>query len=260
MQFYWLTYSITILLLPTAFVIVHARLFKGGNLYTNGGKQPSAPGPSSPSQCRTTETNQIITTTKCHKRKQYLSKQKTHILEQSLSCEHACTCPSVYTNSAKSERSERSVCEVRATPQWKMHDTSATQHTHQLHAGKPHTWASHLKLGFLQHSTMGSSPDCYSQALSISQPLFWQGMCWPFFYPYHRQTSSPRPGHTPSSPIKQSHSRGQSRVCFPSGDPITFRSKLMIFPSELHGYVTAFPSFASFSYSLTDIHNILSAT
>lgn len=69
--------------------------------------------------------------------------------------------------------------------------------------------------GFLQHGTMGSSPDCYSQALSISQPLFWQGMCWPFFCPYHRQTSSPCPGHA-NTHLHKATTFQRTVTCLPS--------------------------------------------
>ena len=199
---------------------------------------------------------------------------------------HTHATPSAQTlRRANAERSEGSVSEVRATPQWKIHVTSAslTTHTHTHTHTPPHTHScmhTHIHActhqwqgstthgllirgwGFLQHRTMGSSPDCYIQALSISPPLFWQGMCWPFFFPYHRQTSSPRPGHTPSSPIKQSHLRGRSRGRFSSGDPImhpSFTFSFQTFPGELHGWCQHhFPSFASFTNSLLDAHNMAS--
>lgn len=116
------------------------------------------------------------------------------------------------------ERSAGSVSEVRVTPQWKLHAASLksvfqyTTHLFMLaHTGDRE--APHIGFirgyGFLQHSTMGSSPNCYNPALSISQPVFGRG-CTSHFSSYHRQTSSPRPGHTPSSPIKQSHLGGQT--------------------------------------------------
>lgn len=96
-----------------------------------------------------------------------------------------------------------SVSEVWPTPQWKLiaplsrsSDTTHTcmyvhSHTYTPVTGKPR--ASHLSC-FLHNSTMDSSPDCHSH-------YFGSGCSGR--YPYHRQTSSPRPGRTPSSPIKQ---------------------------------------------------------
>lgn len=110
-------------------------------------------------------------------------------------------------------RSERSVSGVKATPHWKIH-THVHTHTQQWQGSPTHGplirgW------GFLQHGTMGSSPDCYSQPLSISQPLFWQGMCWPFFCPYHRQTSSPCPGHATTHLHKETTFQ-RTVTCLPS--------------------------------------------
>lgn len=128
-------------------------------------------------------------------------------------------------------QTQRLIPQLRETPQWKLQTASASfspsLYITTLH-NLTHTPVTHVLLiqdrGFLQHSTMGSSPDCYRKALTISQPLFWQEMCWTFFCPYHMQTSFFRRGHMPSSPIKQSHAKGQSRVYFPFGDPITHYS------------------------------------
>lgn len=151
----------------------------------NGGKQPSSPGLSSLIQCRTTETIQkIIATKSTFKEKKAPEKTK-----------HA-QCTSMHkhkhTNITQMQRYNRGLSS-RAAVCWKLLVTSAS-----ISPSQPHQWQGSPAHGllirdcsFLQHSTMGSSPDCCSESLSTSQPLFWQGICWPFFYPYHGQTSFP---------------------------------------------------------------------
>lgn len=50
--------------------------------------------------------------------------------------------------------------------------------------------------GFLKLATMGSSPDCCSLDLFVTQRLYCRRMCGSLFCPYHRQGSFPRSAFT----------------------------------------------------------------
>ena len=96
--------------------------------------------------------------------------------------------------SKNAERSERSVSEVRATPQWKM--PVATQHTHTLLlAHTSDREAPHM--GFSSEASCSTAqwalPLIVTARHSLYHSHYFGGMFWTFFYPYHRQTSSPSP-------------------------------------------------------------------
>lgn len=142
---------------------------------TNRGSQPNSPGLSSPSQSQTAETNQIITTTMSH------LGQKNPIPELT-----------ILTQTKVSHTVRSFTCELSSHAQqyllWyerrrvrKGNTSSKHTHTHTHLQGSPTHGLLIWGCGFLDLRTMGSSLDCCSQALSISRPLFSQGMCWPFF-------------------------------------------------------------------------------
>lgn len=168
---------------------------------------------------------------------------------------------------------QRKCREVREVSVWGEGNTSVENAWHLCHTTRtPVTCREAPHMGFSSEAVASCSTVQWALPLIVTarhslyhSHYFGRGCAGHFSILITGRHLPPRPGHTPSSPIKQSHSRGQSRVCFPLGDPIThlsftFRSRLLLFPSERHGCVTAFPSFASFSHSLIDIHNILSLT
>lgn len=159
---------------------------------TSGGKLPGSPGRPSLAQCQTPETNQIIAPTTF----------QTAVPEENntkANKRHAERTPHSHVSKRASTPASRreNVAKVSEVGLQSAGNTSVENDTHPCLrtpvTGKPHTWASHPRRGSLQHSTMGSSLDCYSRAISVSQTIFWQATCRPFFYPYHRQTSPPSP-------------------------------------------------------------------
>lgn len=117
--------------------------------------------------------------------------------------------------------------------------------------GKPHTWASHPRQRFPAAQHNGLFPRLLHLASLYITATFLAGDVLAIFLPpYHRQTSSPRPGHTPSSSIKRSRLKGPGHVSLGPHDSLTFGFSLCERP--LH------PSLAwLFFYSLMSSHNTL---
>lgn len=166
----WLTFYFKV----SAELWIVYRLFKQANC-TNRGSQPSSPGLSSPSQSQSAETNQIITITMSH------LGQKDPIPELT-----------ILAQTKVSHTVRPFTCELSSHAQqyllWnecrrvrKGNTSSKHTDTHTKLQGSPTHGLLICGCGFLDLCTMGSSPDCCCWVLSISRPLFLQGMCWPFF-------------------------------------------------------------------------------
>lgn len=94
--------------------------------------------------------------------------------------------------------------------------THTNTHTHtQQRQGRPTHGLLIAGCGFLQPSTMGSSPDCCSRALFVSQPLFWRRMCGSFFLSLSQAEFFPSPwmhGRPPLPSWSTRHTREVSHV------------------------------------------------
>lgn len=226
---------------------------------TNGGKQPSSPGPSSPSQCRTTETNQIITGTKSHfkqlfLRKQYLNKQKTR-----WTFIHMHGHPQG-RQAVRMPRGQRG-----PSMKWGQHlGGECTVPPHDTHTSmSAHTSDRDTWLPAAQHN--GLFPWLLQPGDLYITATFGRRCAGHLSILITGRHLPPRPGHTPFSTIKQSLLRGRSRVCSPSGDSIaqhsfTFPRRLKLSQvgcTAVNPIGTAFLSFALFSHSLTAVRCIV---
>lgn len=116
-----------------------------------------------------------------------------------------------------------------------MLENASCLHAHTHTETKAHTPSRDREaphMAFSSQATASCSPAQWALPLIVAaRPSLYRshysggGCAAHFFCPYHRQSSSPRPGHMPPpTPKQQTHLRGQSRVGFPPGDLITPRS------------------------------------